>query len=130
MASSSNQGFEIVPATPTACRISGVRSIYRYENVDSEHMGILYVSNGKTSWQFRGNCTPYHGSCTEYHCKSMELKFDCKGGDDKLKSTVLLKCSRDVWKGFDYAGREIVLQYEGADYLCEKCRVWHEAHRL
>ena len=131
MASSSSTGFQIVTHNPTACRISAVRSIYRYENEDNEQMAMLYVCNGKISYQYKGNTTPYHGICTEDHNEnSMELKFDCLGRDDKLKSVVLLKRSRYLWKGWDYAGREIVLHYEGADHFCGECKVWHDAHRL
>ena len=126
MAAAQNHGFEIVVAVQQPCRIGATRFAYRYENVDFQQKGMLYVCNGKVSWQYNGSCTPYHGSCVEDDMATMVIKFDCHGREDKLKSTILVKREPGLWQRFDYAGRHIILEYLGADSFCTQCMVWHE----
>ena len=53
----------------------------------------------------------------------LTINFNCrgKGEDDRnpLRSTVLFRCLNDVeaWRGFDYSGRRISVEYKATYYL-------------
>ena len=90
-------------------------------------MGMLYTCNGKVSCQFEGTYADYHGSCTEgFDEQSMVIKFNCRGREEALKTTHLIKREPGLWKGYDWAGRNVILTYVGSAEYCERCRVWHD----
>ena len=46
-------------------RDGAVRNAWRYENVDTGMVGILYDCRGQISWQHGGSCADYHGEFTQ-----------------------------------------------------------------
>ena len=89
---------------------------------------MLDTYNGKLSYQCGRYYTQYHGRVTTVgpDPHSINLAFDCYGREDALKSTIVLKRAPRVYKGWDYAGREIAMTRVGQDVFCERCNVWHD----
>ena len=125
-----NAEFVLIPF-PSACGGGSVRIAYHYNNLSNGISAMLYTCDGKISYQPKGYYTQYHGRVItdgpDPH--SINLAFDCYGRENALKSTIVLKRAPGVYKGWDYAGREVIMTRKGHDLYCERCKAWHEMAR-
>ena len=101
---------------------------FRYENLDLEQVSLLYVCDGKVSFQTQRLCTRWHGFMVEDNAGGMQLYFDCRGRHGYEKTHRLFK-QRDgvhpVWSGHDYAVRAIRVTLLSKKRWCETYFLWN-----
>ena len=101
----------------------GLGTNFSYDNVTlGSPTARLRFNRGKVSFQGLGVRTPYHGNYRYEPASSrLIIMFDCRGREHALKSVVLERTSRDVWEGFDYRARRIIMTGLPSGYTDRQC---------
>ena len=121
------------------CPTDGAVSIvYEYTNVYLNkaypHFGIncVFVCNDLICFHNKDGPTEWHGDFKILGDDGdrIEMNFDCRGREDRLKCTILWRTDTDldgraVYHGYDYKGRDIKLVYKSRLQRCSRCNAWH-----
>ena len=103
------------------------REEYRYENIDDNEKGLLYVCQGQIAYHSRGNYTMYHG---EFNMDpgnwpvEVEIKFNRRGDESNLTSAVLLHRSPRCWSGWDENEKWVCLTHIGTSSFSPTTGMW------
>ena len=83
---------------------------FSYVNFDIEQRAatpLIFFCNGQVMWQ-GGAHTDWHG-CVKISAdgRTIRIRFDSQGRENKLKSCAMFQMDDQVWQGFDYRHRRI-----------------------
>ena len=133
MSTSAPSSYSVLRLRGQIALAGALMTEWKYEN----HM--LNMHN--TLWSYRGQLnfqsastgsTGWHGSVEVLNDGAMELKFNAKGPDFPLRSTVVYAIETDTgemtWKGSDYCCRQITLTRQRTFRLNESSRQWTVEH--
>ena len=110
------------------CRLTHTVHIYLYHNQSLNMSAVMWCAeeDGRVLFQRQDGCTGWHGTWNFNEGGTLlGFRFDYQGRTHRTKTVRLLLESRDVWTGYDYAGRRVRATFRETKRWCTTCEVWH-----
>lgn len=112
------------------CSLRQSVRIYKYITRISRDNTIeanIWVSSlGSIFFQSPWGNSGWHGRFSTSPCGlQLTMLFNCRGDEDRLRSTCVLRESENRWTGYDYASRHITLIFLETKRFCDTCQAWH-----
>ena len=100
---------------------------FRYENFDIAYGAcLLHIWNGSCSFQSERLTTHWHGLYRPGLCARYDLRFNCEGRLDRIKSLTVWRHSPTLFQGYDYAIRRIRMTLIRVQHWDPERQVWFE----
>ena len=90
----------------------------------------MWHCDGQCQYEAFGQLTQWHGKFEHLNKRTIRMKFNALGREEKLHSTVVEKIDDNTWEGYDYKSHKVLLRLCSVYKWNNTTKQWHRTGRL